>query len=355
MSTVNYSQCWEDANLLKRALTISNNDVVLSITSGGDNTLSLLLENPKKIFSIDINSAQNHIAELKLQSPKALRYEEYLELLGVNDSAKRPDLYKQASKFLSDDARSWFEGNTNFVEKGVILSGKFEKYLNAFRKYLLPLVHSKETVSQFVNQGSLQYQISFYEEVWNTWRWRLFFGIATHSSLLRRLARQTGASKHKSENESYLHRLEKLIYHNHLKTNFYINYALTGKYGDTLPDYLSRESYNKLRDYDSPQCEFRNDDLLSFLKNTSDNSITKYNLSDAFEFFSDEDAFKIWREIIRTAKNGAKVAYWCNQIEHLAPHEVEHSVARDTNLEKELVAQDKLYFYRSFHIYTITK
>ena len=355
MSTINYSQCWEDINLLKRALTISNDDVVLSITSGGDNTLALLLENPKKIFSIDINPVQNHIAALKLESPKALRYEEYLELLGVNDSAERPDLYKQASQFLSDDARSWFEDNTNFVEKGVIHSGKFERYLNAFRKYLLPLVHSKETVSQFVNQSSLQDQISFYEKVWNTRQWRLFFGIATNSSLLRRLARQKGASKQSSEGKSYLQRLEKLIYRNHLKTNFYINYALTGRFGDTLPDYLSRESYNKLRTYNSPQCEFRKDDLLSFLKNASDNSLTKYNLSDAFEFLSDADAFEIWREIIRTAKHGAKVAYWCNQIEHLAPHEVEQSVARDTNLEKELAAQDRLYFYRSFHIYTITQ
>ena len=355
MSTVNYSQCWEDANLLKRALTISNDDVVLSIASGGDNTLSLLLENPKKIFSIDINSAQNHIAELKLQSSKALHYEEYLEFLGVNDSSKRSDYYVQVSEYLSDDARLWFEGNMNLLEKGVIHSGKFEKYLNAFRKYLLPLVHSKQTVSQFVNQSSLQDQMSFYEEVWNTWRWRLFFSIATNSSLLRRLARQTGASKHKSENESYLHRLERLIYRDHLRENFYIKYALTGEYGDSLPDYLSKENYNKLRDCNSERYEFRNDDLLSFLKNTSDNSLTKYNLSDAFEFLSDEDTLEIWREIIRTAKSGAKVAYWCNQVEHLAPRETERSVARDTSLEKELVDQDRLYFYRSFHIYTITK
>src|SRR5690606_27441481 len=111
-----------------------------------------LLENPKKIFSIDINPVQNHIAELKLQSPKALRYEEYLELLGVNDSSKSQDHYIRASEYLSDNVRLWFEANMNLVEQGIIHSGKFEKYLNAFRQYLLPLVHSKKTASQFVNQ-----------------------------------------------------------------------------------------------------------------------------------------------------------------------------------------------------------
>lgn len=355
MSTINYSQCWEDTNLLKRALTISNDDVVLSITSGGDNTLALLLENPKKIFSIDINSAQNHLAELKLQSSKILSYEDYLELLGINDSSKRLNYYNQVSELLSDDAHLWFEGNMNLIKHGVIHDGKFEKYLSSFRKYLLPLVHSKRTISQFVNQNSLQDQIFFYEKVWNTWRWRLFFSVATNPSLLQGLARQAGADRQKSKNESYIKRLERLIYRNHLKTNPYINYALTGKYGDSLPDYLLEENYTKLQKYNASKCEFRNDDLLSFLKSTSDNSLTKYNLSDAFEFLAADDALEVWREIARTAKNGAKVVYWCNQIEHTAPKEIERGVVSDTELENELKDQDRLYFYRSFHIYIITK
>ena len=355
MSAINYSQCWEDTNLLKCALTISNDDVVLSITSGGDNTLALLLENPKKIFSIDINSAQNHVAELKLQSSKILNHEEYLELLGVTDSRKRMSYYTQVSELLSDDARLWFEDNINIIEDGIIHSGKFERYLNGFRKYLLPLVHSKRTISQFVNQTNLQDQIAFYEKVWNTWRWRFFFSVATNSSLLQKLARQAVADRQKSKNESYLKRLERLIYRNHLKTNSYINYALTGEYGDSLPDYLSRENYAELQKYNANKCEFRNEDLLSFLKSTSDNSLTKYNLSDAFEFLVTDDALEVWREIVRTAKNGAEVVYWCNQIEHAVPREIKRSVVSDIELENKLKDQDRLYFYRSFHVYKITK
>lgn len=355
MSTINYSQCWEDTSLLKRALTISNDDVVLSITSGGDNTLALLLENPKKIFSIDINSAQNYLAELKLQSSKILSHEEYLELLGVTNSRKRMGYYTQVSELLSDNARLWFESNMNLIKHGVIHSGKFEKYLNGFRKYVLPLVHSKRTISQFVNQNSLQDQISFYEKAWNTWRWRFFFSVATNSSLLRRLARQAGADMQKSKNESYLKRLERLIYRNHLKTNPYINYALTGEYGDSLPDYLIKKNYAELQKYNTNKCEFRNEDLLSFLKSTSDNSLTQYNLSDAFEFLTTDDALEVWREIVRTAENGAKVVYWCNQIEHTAPREIEQSVVPDIDLKNVLEDQDRIYFYRSFHIYTITK
>lgn len=356
MSGINYSQCWEDANLLKEALTITNEDTVLSLTSGGDNTLALLLKNPNKIFSIDINPVQNYLAELKLKSPKVLDYEQYLELLGVFDSDKRSVYFNGVSELLSEDARSWFRTNSDVIGSGVIHSGKFERYLNGFRKYLLPLVHSKQTVSQFVNQDNVRDQIAFYKNIWNTWRWRFFFGIATNSSLLRRYARQSGSNAtSQTENTSYLKRLERLVYRNHLKTNYYLCYALLGEYGESLPDYLLEKNYGKLQNSSSDACEFRHEDLLSFLKSAPDDSLTKYNLSDAFEFLKDEEAVKVWKEIIRTAKNGAAVTYWCNQVEYTPPQELKQNLVCNADLKDQLKEQDRLYFYRSFHIYTITK
>jgi len=355
MRGINYSQCWEDTNLLKKALIVTSDDTVLSITSGGDNTLALLLQRPKKIFSIDINPIQNYLAELKLQSSKALGREQYLEFLGVHDSKKRAYYYDQASGFLSHDACSWFNENIQLIEDGVIHGGKFERYLNGFRKFLLPLAHSKQIVSRFVNQSNLQDQIIFYKKVWNTWRWRFFFNVATNSSLLRKYARQTGAANNQTGDNSYLKRLEQLVHRKPLKSNYYMCYALLGKYGESLPDYLLEKNYGKLQNSSLDVCEFRDEDLLSFLNKTPDNSLTKYNLSDSFEFLEEEDAVKIWEEITRTAKKGAVVAYWCNQLEHIPPHKLKQNVVRNADLESDLQKQDRLYFYRSFHIYTITK
>jgi len=356
MNGINYSQCWEDTALLKRALTITSEDIVLSITSGGDNSLALLLQKPKKIFFIDINPLQNYLTEFKLQSPKALSYEQYLEFLGIRDSNKRVDYFGQTSKFLSQDTRSWLADNIGMIEKGVIHIGKFEKYLNIFRKYLLPLVHSKKTISRFVNQNTLEDQITFYNQVWNTLRWKFFFGVATNASLLRKFARQKGTVNNQiTKNTSYLKGLEYLIYRSHLKTNYYIHYALLGEYGESLPDYLLEKNYSYLQKCNPYGFEFKNKDLLSFLKSIPDNFLTKCNLSDSFEFLTTEDAFKIWEEIIRTAKNGAVVAYWCNQFEHTPPQELEQNMICNSDLETKLKEQDRLYFYRSFHIYTITK
>lgn len=355
MSDINYSQCWEDTNMLKKALAITSEDTVLSITSGGDNTLALLLQKPRKIFSVDINSTQNYLTELKLGLSKLLSHRQYLEFLGVYSSKKRIDYYNQISKFLSSDTRSWFKENMEMIEDGIIHSGKFEKYLNRFRKYILPLVHSKQTVSKFVSQSNLEDQITFYDKVWDTWRWRFFFGIATNSFLLRKYARQTGSAINQTNNVSYFRRLEQLIYRNHLKTNYYLCYALLGEYGETLPDYLLEENYANLQKSNFGTCEFKHEDLLSFLKNASDNFFTKFNLSDTFEFAAQEEVVSLWNEIIRTAKNGAKVVYWCNQVEHIPPQRLKQNMVCDADLESELQKQDRLYFYRSFHIYTIEK
>ncbi len=356
MSGINYSQCWEDSDLLEQALDITAHDTVLSITSGGDNSLALLLRAPKKIFMIDKNPIQNYLTELKLRAPQILDHAQYLEFLGVRESKNRLEYFKQVSHLLSLDASTWFLQHGDVIAQGVMHSGKFERYLNTFRKFLLPRVHSKQTVFEFINQANLEKQITFYNQTWNTWRWRLFFRLASNASLLKKYARQVGTlCGGVIADTNYFKRLERLIYRSHLKHNYYLHYSLCGTYGESCPNYLLETNHRTLGACDPSTYEFHTDDILSFLKKTPNNSLTKFNLSDSFEFLAPEEAAPVWNEIVRTSKNGAVVAYWCNQMEHVPPHELKSQVVRNADLERTLTAYDRLYFYQSFHIYTIVK
>src|SRR3989344_6663856 len=100
---INYSQCWEDPEILIKAFDINTDDIVLSVTSGGDNTIALLLCSPKKIISIDLNSAQNYLLELKLAAAKALSYNEYLSFLGVANSFNRRNLFLKVKPYLTSE------------------------------------------------------------------------------------------------------------------------------------------------------------------------------------------------------------------------------------------------------------
>ncbi|MBM3271367.1 MAG: DUF3419 family protein, partial [Candidatus Sericytochromatia bacterium] len=58
---IGYANCWEDAEILQEALQVGTGDRVLSITSGGCNTLALLLHDPDRVVALDFNPNQNHL------------------------------------------------------------------------------------------------------------------------------------------------------------------------------------------------------------------------------------------------------------------------------------------------------
>lgn len=49
-----YSFTWEDAKVDTRLLKINEDDVILAITSAGDNILQYALERPKRIHAVDL-------------------------------------------------------------------------------------------------------------------------------------------------------------------------------------------------------------------------------------------------------------------------------------------------------------
>src|SRR3989344_5811115 len=105
---INYSMCWEDPTVLREALDVQSDDRVISITSGGDNSLVLLLAKPKEVVSVDINFAQNYLLELKRATALTLEYDEFLEFLGAKKSADRLKFFNTVAPLLSPSIRQWW-------------------------------------------------------------------------------------------------------------------------------------------------------------------------------------------------------------------------------------------------------
>lgn len=355
---INYSQCWEDLLLLKNALLVSNDDVVLSITSGGDNTLALLFERPKKIVSIDFNKSQNYLLELKIASAKILDYQEFLEFLGVKKSKERLNLFKKIKIDLSIESRLWWEKHLYLIKAGVINVGRFERFLNLFKNIVLPVVHSKNTINKFLNITTLNEQKIFYKEKWNNKRWKFLFKIFSSQLILKLLARQKGAFRYINEigvGNIYFKRFEEKSQTIFIKDNYFMNYCLTGNYKlSSLPPYLEREKHdfikNNLFDLDIITI-----DIFSYLKSVPDNYFSKFNLSDIFEFLSTKENDSLWEEIIRTAKPNAIIVYWNNLIPRSYPEYLSKSVFEDKKVVIDLHKLDKSFFYGSFHVNKIIK
>lgn len=77
-----YAFTWEDSRMDARLLKITGDDVILAITSAGDNILSYALERPKRIHAVDLNPAQNHLLELKIAAFRSLEYADLWKIFG---------------------------------------------------------------------------------------------------------------------------------------------------------------------------------------------------------------------------------------------------------------------------------
>lgn len=78
---------WEGSLSDKALLKIGTNDVILALTSGGDNVLSYALESPAQIHAVDRNPTQNHALELKIVAYAELEYERFAFLFETNEAA----------------------------------------------------------------------------------------------------------------------------------------------------------------------------------------------------------------------------------------------------------------------------
>ena len=64
LSQLLFGMSWEDPESDRAALAIQPGETLTTISSGGCNTLTLLLDNPAKIHAIDINASQSYLLEL---------------------------------------------------------------------------------------------------------------------------------------------------------------------------------------------------------------------------------------------------------------------------------------------------
>ncbi len=352
-----YSQCWEDPKVLVQALNISSDDAILSISSGGDNTLALLLQNPQSIIAIDFNKTQNYLLELKIAAIKNLSYQEFINFIGIGEAKDRSKQFYLLVNFISKEASDWWSERLDLIEQGVIHIGKFEKYLKLFHTRILPLMHSKKEINNFLSLQSLEEQKKFYHERWNNVRWRLIFRLFFNKTLLDMLGRQphsfTYADK-KDVGSHYLQRAEHGFTRTPISDNYFLHYMLTGTYGEKLPPYLDRRNFEVLKS-NVEKIQIVTSDIKSFLKNSEDSSFNGFNLSDIFEMTTPEQADELFAELARVGRSAGRIAYWSNLVPRQPSGILEAQFDNNEELAGDLFESDRAFVYSSVHILTIKK
>lgn len=123
-----YAFNWEDPRVDHRLLNITRDDVILAITSAGDNILDYLQNSPRRVHAVDLNPNQNHLLELKVACFLALGHRDVWKIFG---EGKHPEfrqlLVSRLSPHLSSQAfQYWLEHTQAFTSsygKGLYETG----------------------------------------------------------------------------------------------------------------------------------------------------------------------------------------------------------------------------------------
>lgn len=347
-SLLRYAQCWEDADVLVDALDVRPGHTCVSIASAGENSLSLLSRSPKRVIAIDLNPAQLAAVELRVAAFRTLTHPELLELIGSRLSDRRLALYGRCRDLLGVDARAFWDRRPDAIAAGIGSAGKFERYFATFRRRVLPLVHRRSTVRKLLTPKNRDERLRFFDECWNSFAWRMLFRVFFSQRLLGFLGRDPSFFRYAED--SVANHLLKRVRHAFVEldpsANPYLTWILTGMHGTALPHALRAENFDAIR-ANLDRFEVCRSSLEE-LDEERTGPVDRWNLSDIFEYMSDDNARALFGLIADRSRAGSRVAYW-NMIvprrgETLLPSRLR---ARHEDSVR-LFAQDKAFFYRAF-------
>lgn len=348
-SAIRYAQCWEDADILMAGLAIRPGDTCLSIASAGDNSLSMLACGAGRVVALDLSPAQLACLELRVAAYRELTHAELLELIGSRPSTRRSELYRRCRPQLCPATRVFWDARTVDIAAGIGSGGKFERYFALFRQRIMPLVHSRTTIELLLAGGDPTTRAGFYEDHWDSWRWQLLFRVFFSRFVMGRLGRDPSFFRYVqgSVAERILARTRQALTALDPADNPYLQWILTGRHTTALPHALRPEKFEAIRD-NLHRLEWHCLPLEEFLEQEGTASIDRFNLSDIFEYMSEENYHRLLERLIRAGRSGGRLAYW----NMLAPRSRPESMAAQLrSLEGEaqrLFQEDKAFFYSAF-------
>lgn len=351
---IRYANCWEDAEVLLRGLSPAPGSKILSVGSAGDNSFSLLITNPELVLAIDINKIQLFLIELKRVCIKNFEREETLAFLGFTPSETREKLFHSIKSQLGAEARAYWESNLKLIKNGVIHEGKFEKYFKLFSAKILPWIHSKSTVEKLLAAKTQLEQEDFYQNKWNTWRWRLLFRIFFSRYVMGKYGRDPEFLKQVdgSVSQFIFKKASQHLSSASAQENFILHYNLTGYFGGFLPHYLQKGNYETIRNHIN-QLHLKEGFVQS--AGAEYGKFDCMNLSDIFEYMDSALFRKTAGLLVEMTQKGGKIAYWNLMVPRRMSAVLRGYLDYCKEESESLTAIDKGFFYNQFILERVSK
>ena len=308
-----YGQCWEDAGSMLEGLDPRPGALILSIASGGENSLALLSRPGVRVLAIDRSLAQIAALELKVAAFRRLEHGAMLQLLGAHPAsrAERRLLYRRCRGDLSPAGLAFWDGDPTWLGCGVLPVARFERYLGLFRALVLPLVHGPARRLEALQHRPAGERARWYDSRWDNRRWRglfrLFFSRASLAALGTDLASVRFGDA--CQADQLLAQVRRVLVEADPSLNPWLHWLLQGHYGAVLPLALRPELFDTIRS-GLDRLQWQTLSLEEWLAQGDPRPIDGFNLSNVLEYLEPAAAGQVLEALHGHAAPGARLLLW---------------------------------------------
>jgi S-adenosylmethionine-diacylglycerol 3-amino-3-carboxypropyl transferase len=349
LSELLFTQSWEDPATDRKALEIRPGETVVSITSGGCNTLEFLLDDPGRIFSVDINPAQSFLLELKMASMKVLGYSDWMGFLGLRPSGDRWDAFQSLRDELTPGAVQFWSARRSLLENGILGRGRFEQFV-AKARALLRFLQGKDRILGLFEPRTPEERKAYFERVWDTGRWRSLFVLCFNKWVLARRGLSADYFRFddgtRSFSGSFYERTRRVMTQIPVRDNYFLSQYLLGEYypAENLPEYLRPDHFEVLRRRLN-RVTLVTADLKDWLRDKDARTVDCFSLSNICELMSPGDTEYTFQELLRTGRQAARACLRNLMVQRTIPARFQERIRRNALLSDTLLGADRSFVY----------
>lgn len=343
-----FAQVREDPLLEIEALAPLPGAKVVVVSSGGCTALSLLASGAGQVVAVDLNSTQNHLVELKAAALRRLTMPEVMSFFGIarGTAERRARTYWTIRPILSEDAAAFWDSHQKVLGRGLLTCGVTEQFIAAVVKVVKLFIHGRRRIEELLALESLEEQREFFEQEWNTRRWKALFPLLLNRWTFNR-AFDPGFFR-EVDNPSFAAHFRGLLEHAlcdiPVQSNYFLHQMLAGKYPtrapNGLPPYLERTQREILRSrLDS--LELVDGGYAEYLSTCADSSVDALAISNICEWLDAHGIDQLFEQIVRVARPGARFCFR-NFVGHTeVPESFRNVVIEDAAAGRAAILRDR--------------
>ena len=352
-NTYIYNLSFEDGSVDRNIMNFNSDDVLLCITTGGDNILNYLIDDVKKIHTADINIHQNYLLETKMSMIKVLTRDDFFKVINSRNKNSEGyqiflDKFEQIKENVSSDSgKKWLDKNksdfSHFIESGSV------KYFTKFMNFILWFYG----IGGIFQCNSIQEQVQFYHKNDIENKFKKIANILCNSFILFFVTTFGVPTKQFDLLGNYHHFIcdlvKYLIFNCELKKNYFYYPYCSGSFSeDCCPDYLKEENYSKVKDrLDRIVIHTEFIDNVCIKASENGDTITKAILLDHMDWLEENEIIREWdiykkychKDCIYLWRSASKKKYigCLNELDYIQHYVLDH--------KKEKIVRDHDKFF----------